>query len=166
MLRRCLVFALCAVLSAPALAGGWGGRYHHGAHYGYRHHGGDDEGAALLAGLLIGGVVGYFLSEDRYYRRHAYHYEPPRYYGYASPRYRHETYRPVERVRVVRAEPPSPYAAVPTEPEFAGHVCRMTREYATTLEVDGREREAYGTKCLTPDGSWILGRARLVPEFD
>lgn len=177
MLKKLLVFTLCAVLAAPVLAGGYGGRYHYGGHYGYRHHGGGDDGAALLAGLVIGGLVGYFISEDRHYRRPAYRYgRYPRGYtrydyeyghDYGGPVYRREAHRPAPRRRVVRVvpQPRRSSAAAPIDREFAGEGCRMTREYTTTIEIDGRERDAYGTKCLTADGSWVLGRPKLVPEL-
>lgn len=165
-----MALLLSAALAAPALAGGWGGgyRYGHGGHYGgyYGHHGGDDEAAALLAGLVIGGLFGWLISEDRHYHRsHAYHdpyarydhYYPPRYrtYSAAPPRYRE--YVVVER----RPEP----AVARDDAEFARGDCRMTREYQTTVEIDGEQHEAYGTRCLTADGSWVLGRPKLVPEF-
>jgi hypothetical protein len=172
MLKRYLVLLLCMALTAPALAGGWGGRYHYGygGHFGghYRGHGGGDEGAALLAGLVIGGLVGWFINEDRhYYRERVYRDDPyPRDYYYAPPTgYRDYGYAPPpprKYVRVVpRVEAPSR-----VEPEFAGRNCRMTREYTTTIEIDGEQREAYGTRCLTADGSWVLGSPKLVPEPD
>lgn len=192
MVNKLLVFTLCAVLAAPVLAGGYGGRYHYGGHYGghygYRHHGGGDDGAALLAGLVIGGLVGYLISEDRHYRRPAYRhgsyarpYTRHDYVGYgyghdyysfgraySGPVYRREWRRPVPQRQVVRVvpQPRRSTTAAPVDRELAGEGCRMTREYTTTIEVDGRERDAYGTKCLTANGSWILGRPRLVPDFD
>jgi len=182
MMKNLLVFTLCAALSAPVLAGGYGGRHyyggHHGGHYGYRHHGGGDAGTALVAGLLIGGLAGYFISEDHHYRRDGYRHGPYRYrythydydhrYDYGGRVYRHEVYRPVAPRRVLRV-PPRPQrvtAAAPVDREFAGAGCRMTREYSTTVEIDGRKRDAYGTKCLAADGSWILGRLKLAPEFE
>jgi len=161
MHKRILILILCAALPATALAGGYGGRYHYGGHY-YRHgHGGGDEAAALIGGLVVGGLIGYLISEDRYSRRRAYpvySYRPDPYYhgGYRDYGYREHV--PVRRApqRVV----------VRQDPEFAGHQCQMTREYTTTIEIDGELREAYGTKCLTPNGSWVLGRPKLAPEFD
>lgn len=168
MFKRALILILCVALPAAALAGGYGGRHHFGGHH--RHHGGGD-GTALLAGLLVGGLIGYFVSEDRHYRHRAYpayRYDPDPYYhdryrhygsrsyGYHDYGYReHVTVRPAPR-RVIVREAPAP----------AGDNCRMTREYTTTIEIDGEQREAYGTRCLTADGSWVLGRPRLVPEFD
>lgn len=169
MFKRALVLTLCAVLPATALAGGYGGRHHFGAHYQHHSHGGD--GGVLLAGLLIGGLAGYLISEDRHYRRRAYpayrydyypHHNEPyhrgRYYGYG---YRSRTYREYVPVR------PAPRRVVVRQnADFAGHDCRMTREYTTTIEIDGQQHNAYGTKCMTADGSWVLGRPRIAPEFD
>lgn len=160
MFKRALILIVCFALPAAALAGGYGGYYHH------RHHHGGGDGTALLAGLVVGGLIGYFVSEDRHYRRRAYpvyryDYDPyyhDRYrdYGYRDYGYReHVTVRPAPR-RVIVREAPAP----------AGDNCRMTREYTTTIEIDGQQREAYGTRCLTADGSWVLGPPRLVPEFD
>lgn len=170
MLKRCFVLLLGAMLAAPALAGGWGGHRYYGGHFHYRHHGGGDAGPALLTGLVFGGLVGYLISEDRHYRR-TYRDEPywggPR-VGYRSydPEYREYGYRYREYPAYVRVVPQPRRVVVAGDPEFAGEACRMTREYTTTIEIDGRQREAYGTKCLAADGSWILGRPKLVPDFD
>lgn len=172
MLKHCLVLLLCAAISAPALAGGYGG-YRYGFH---KHHHGGGDSAELLAGLVIGGLVGYFIGEDRGYRRHGYtthryRYETP-YHGY---RRGHPYHGYSRRTRVYYHEPvrvaPPPRVVVRERvirepPTIAGHACRMTREYTTTVEIDGRRRDAYGTKCLTADGSWVLGAPKLVPNFD
>lgn len=162
MLKRFLVLALCAAMPATALAGGWyGPRHHFGASYHYGHHDGGD-GAALLTGLVVGGLIGWFISEDRYYRQRAYpvySYRRDPYLEY-RPTYR----QPVQRT-YVPVRPAPRRVVVRQDPGLAGHQCRMTREYTTTIEIDGERREAYGTKCLTADGSWVLGRPRLVPEF-
>jgi hypothetical protein len=147
MMRLCAA-VLAAAVAAPALAGGYG-HYGYGIHYGYRGHG--DEGLALLTGLVIGGLAGYFISEDRH-RQRAY-YPPPGYYP-APP--------PPPRATVV-APRPAP-AATRAAGEFSG--CVMTREYTARIEVDGQPRDAYGTKCLRANGSWELGRLKLAPEFD
>lgn len=42
--------------------------------------------------------------------------------------------------------------------------CLQDREYQSTVIVGGREVEAYGTACLQPDGSWLRGPAKLVPQ--
>lgn len=41
--------------------------------------------------------------------------------------------------------------------------CLQTREYQTTVIIGGAPREAYGTACLQPDGSWLQGPAVAVP---
>ena len=43
--------------------------------------------------------------------------------------------------------------------------CLQTREYQTTIIIGGEEMDAYGTACLQPDGSWLQGPARAVPDF-
>lgn len=174
MLKRALVLILCASLPAAALAGGYGGRHYYGGGYHHRHHGGG-HGGALLAGLVVGGLFGYLISEDRHYRRHAYpprrHGHRPYYrggyarysshdYGYRDYGYRRRVYREYIPVR------PKPRPdVVRRDPGFAGHDCRMTREYTTTVKIDGQPREAYGTRCLTADGSWVLGTPRVEPRF-
>jgi len=158
MVNRSIALLVCLALSGPAVAGGYGGHYH----YGYRHHGSGDEGATLLAGLVVGGLIGYLLSEDRYdrryyqtwhrapsYRRAYYHYDPP-------PVVYRETVVVHERAWRARVR----------EPAFKGHNCRMTREYTTTLDIDGVRREAFGRRCLTAAGAWVLGPPELVPQFD
>lgn len=164
MLKRVLVLMLAATLAAPAMAGGWGGHHYYGSHFHYRHHGGD-AGGALVAGLVFGGLVGYLISEDRHYRRD--YWDEPR-VGYRSyyPEYREYGYRYREVPAYVVVEPEPSRVVVSGDPEFAGETCRMTREYTTTIEIDGEQHEAYGTKCLTPNGSWILGRPKLVPDFN
>lgn len=161
MLKRALILILCVVLPATALAGGYyGGGYHYGGHF--RHGGGD--GDALLAGLVVGGLIGWLISEDRHYRRRAYpvySYHDPYYDDYYDYGYRRRVYREYVPVR------PAPQrVVVRRDAEFAGQQCRMTREYTTTIEIDGERHEAYGTRCLTANGSWVLGRPKLVPEFD
>lgn len=167
MLKRAFILILCAALPASALAGGYGGGYHFGGHY--RHHGHGGDGGALLAGLVVGGLIGYFISEDRHYRRRAYpvyNYRHEPYYrddydDYYDYGYRRDTYREYVPVR------PAPQRViVRRNPEFPGHDCRMTREYTTTIEIDGQQHEAYGTRCLTANGSWVLGPPKLVPELD
>jgi len=177
MLKRALVVIVCAALPAVSVAGGWGGRYHFGGHYHHGHHGGD--GDALIAGLVIGGLIGWAVSEDRHYRRRAYPVYSYHHGAYHRPyhrsyhrlyhgRFHHRHYRrPVSVYRdYVPVRPAPRRRIVRRQPGFDGHYCRMTREYTTTIEIDGRRREAYGTRCLTADGSWVLGRPKLVPAFD
>lgn len=179
MFKRLAILLLCALFSAPALAGG----YHYGSyyHYGYRH--GSDAGT-LLAGLLIGGLIGYVIGQDRFYgydshpdyrSRHDVDYygdyDPPYYYGSWRPAYPRQVYRETVRVvpgprRYVQIVPTWRRVVVQETSEFPGYHCRMTREYTTSIVIDGSRRAAYGTKCLIANGSWVLGPAKLVPQFD
>jgi surface antigen len=143
--------------AAPALAGGYysGGvgyhGYYGGAHFGgrYHHHGHGDTGAALAAGLIFGAALGYALNDHRRdYRYDAYAYDP-----YYERRHHRLRYAPP---RVVYA---------PATPAWSGGTCLQQREYQTRVTVGGREVEAYGPACLQPDGSWVRGPARLVPNY-
>ncbi len=162
------VAALLLSASTAVSAGGWGGYGHgHGrgyVSYGYHGHGHGNEGIALLSGLLIGGLVGYAISEDRYaYSSRA------AYPVYATPVYPARRVEYVEYVRepvrVVRSVPVEPVVVESYRPAPEPAGCLQTREYTTTVTVDGREREAYGTRCLQANGTWLLGPAKLVPDF-
>jgi len=59
-----------------------------------------------------------------------------------------------------------PAAVVKTSTTETGTSCLQEREYQTTVIVNGDEVDAYGTACLQPDGSWMRGPARLVPDYD
>lgn len=152
-----LVSILLLVTSQGVIAGGG----HHFAHYGhYWHHGhygghhGHGYGGALASGLIIGGLFGYLISEDqRSYRDSGYRDYRPEYYPRST-----VIYERVERLPTVVTTTPR------FESEFSGQGCRMTREYTTTIHIDGVDREAYGTRCLTADGSWILGRPKFIPK--
>lgn len=178
MLKRALVLILCAALPAATLAGGYGGRHYYGGYH-HRHHGGG-YGGALLAGLVVGGLFGYLISEDRHYRRSAYPsrryghrpYFGGRYsryssydYGYRDYGYRDYSYRSRAYREYIPVRPKPRPEVVRRDPNFAGHDCRMTREYTTTVEIAGQPREAYGTRCLTADGTWVLGTPRVEPRF-
>ena len=116
------------------------------------HHGHVDE-AALAAGLIIGGLFVYLISEDR----HSYRvYNDPHTRFRAYPR-ANVVYERVERIPIV--------LTTERDSAFAGHNCRMTREYTTTLTLDGVDKEAYGTRCMTADGGWILGQPKLMPDL-
>lgn len=153
-----LVFAalLSMTISSTALAGGYGGSYYYG-NYHYGHHGGGDDGAALLAGLVIGGLVGYFINEERKYRRaHKRRHYDQRYRYTEYDEYGGYRQYPVYTKKV----------AYFTPKEFTHEHCLMTREYTSEIEIDGEMKQAYGTKCLKADKTWVLGRLKLVPEFD
>ncbi len=157
-LRR-VVFLLLIFAVATARAGV------HGSWY-YGHHGHGHDGAAWLAGLAIGGLFGYLISENHYRSGYPHRHVNRRwsYYPYRDP-FAHDWPR-YRRYRTLAVEPSvSLVRTRPSRPAEFSH-CRMTREYTTRVEVDGEMKRAYGTKCMRPDGSWELGRAKLVPEFN
>jgi hypothetical protein len=136
-----------ALASAPVWAGGGkygppGGRYNghysgnYGGHYGgYRYypkynHHHHYSGTDVFVGATLGFVLGAALA-------------PPVYYAPPPPRV---VYR--EPATVVYREPPRDEG------------CLQTREYTTTVTIDGRQVEAWGTRCLRPDGTWSYGPAR------
>ncbi len=184
MNKTAMCFGLAAmvfVFSVPAQAGGYGkshnfgghygGGYYGGGHYGgghsgfsygrhrgYGQHGGygrhdghryyGSGGADLAAGLLIGGLIGWAAGDrhtDRYYadRRYDYRYRPHRHAYYESVPSSND-YEAVQKTDTTEA-------------------CTMTREYTTKVEIDGVQREAYGTRCRKADGSWSYGPLTLVP---
>ena len=157
-MKRSITGLLALAMLGTACAAQAGGYYRFGYHgYHHGHHGGD--GAALAAGLILGGLIGWAVSEDRY-RSREYVYRD-RYYA-APPQHvhTHAVYRPGYTTV------PAQYRVADPGSEFAGHNCRMTREYTTTIDIDGQPRAAYGTRCLTQNGSWVLGRPKLALEFD
>jgi surface antigen len=42
--------------------------------------------------------------------------------------------------------------------------CLQTREYTTTVNIGGRPVQAWGTRCLRPDGTWSYGPFQTAPE--
>jgi len=119
-------------------------------HHGYRgHHRGGGDAAHVLLGVGAGLLL--YHSLDRAHERNRSHISRDRIYRQAEPpRY---------------APRPSGNAAVPSGSAVATS-CMQTREYTTTITFDGREVDAYGTACLQPDGSWVMGAPQQVPDFD
>jgi len=140
-----LASCLLAVAPPGAFAGGSYHYWHHGGHHGH------SDGAALAAGLIIGGLFGYLISEDRHHYSNHHHYRSD-YYPRST-----VVYERVERVPVV--------ISAEREREFAKQDCLMTREYTTTITIDGIDKEAYGTRCMTADGGWVLGQPKLMPDL-
>lgn len=111
----------------------YGGYY--GGHYNYRY--GHHSNVATYASLaLLGATLGLIIhksSKDRY-----------RNDGYAT----QQNYAP----------PPQNQGG---DGGFDFSQCRDTRDYETTILVDGQEQLAYGTACLLENGSWIAGPMRI-----
>jgi len=112
-------------------------KHHRKHHYSRRHYNNhyykdDDDHEKLLIGLVVGGLIGYALNENRHNESY-----------YDNSYQRSPTY-PAEPVR------------------HTSGTCLQEREYQTTVIVGGREVDAYGTACLQPDGSWKRSPARLA----
>ncbi len=140
-----------------AAAGGYYGGHYRGYHGGYNQHGhhqydSGDVGLALGFGLLFGTVLGHAMSQPRYD-----YYDAPRRY---PPHRYHRHYYEYDQPRVVYREVVPSYRT--TAPSSG---CLQEREYQTTVVIDGKEVEAYGTACLQPDGSWRRGAAKLVSNY-
>ena len=60
-MNKLLIGLLAAVIALPAWADGYRGGYHGG----YHNHGGHSHGGDWIAPLIIGGTVGYILSQPR-----------------------------------------------------------------------------------------------------
>jgi uncharacterized membrane protein len=107
------------------------GGYYYGGHHG---HGGK---AGAYAGLaILGATLGYVLhksSKDNYSGGSS--------GGYYAPR--PQSYAPAQ------------------QSNFDFSQCRETRDYETTIIVDGQQQLAYGTACLMADGSWVAGPMRI-----
>lgn len=129
-------------------------RHHHKhRHHHHRHHGGD--ATAALLGVGVGLMLYHAFDEAR--DRNDYYYDDP---------YPRRTYRYAEPPRYAPRPGPAPrrtdyYDA----PAYAGGECLQTREYQTTVIVGGVERDAYGTACLQPDGSWLKGPVQVAPGY-
>ncbi len=151
------IFILAVVIvSTPAFAGRYGYHYkHHFGHHRYYHrpyysyHGSD-----VFIGTMIGFTLGaLFWSSPP---------PPPVYIYRAYPKtivYR-EKYIYESQRNGMRSD------AFPTRTRRSSTVtsCLQTREYTTTMVIEGRTVEAYGTRCLQPDGSWRYGPAQPVPD--
>lgn len=147
------VAAAMALAGPVAMAGGRGGHsggghgssgHHGGGHYGghyygggryYRHHGHNDYWAWGL-GLGLAAAV---LTRPYYYAPPPVVYAPPR-VVYAPPQV---VYTPP--VQITQTAPAAP-------------ACVSTREYRTTVLIDGQPVEATGLACLQQNGNWITLR--------
>ena len=149
------IFLLATLLiGSSALAGGYG--------YGYRHYNGHNRhygnhgyysGGDLFIGTMLGFTLGALFAAP----------PPP------QPVYIYREYPPT---RAYREEyvyiPPTgnihrEHSSARTNTSLKYDSCLQTREYTTTIVIEGRTVEAYGTKCLRPDGGWSYGSAQPVP---
>ncbi len=96
--------------------------------------------------------MGYAISEDRNYQRSQSSY-------YRAPTHNHYQ-QPAQQAVPVTA----PTTRAPAFAEPSG--CLQTREYTTVLNIDGERKEAYGTRCLQANGTWVFGPPKIAPQFD
>jgi len=127
------------------------GRGHRGS-FGFGHHGGSNEAAAALIGVGAGALLYHVIDRSRRQPAHSVRRAHP----------------PVYQPRPVAAPAPRP-APAPAPPQSSrpapvpsSSTCLQTREYTTTVTIGGQEHDAYGTACLTPDGSWRMGPPQLA----
>ena len=58
---------------------------------------------------------------------------------------------------VVYAPPPVIYAPAPAPAAYAPAPASQTcRQFQSTIQVDGKPQQSYGTACLQPDGTWRI----------
>ncbi len=147
------IFLLATVLvGSSALAGGYGYKHYYGHH---RHHSNHHyySGGNLFIGTMLGFTLGALLVAP----------PPP------QPVYIYREYTPNRAYREEYVYIP-PAGSIHREPSSAKNgtllrydSCLQTREYTTTIVIEGQTVEAYGTKCLRPDGGWSYGPAQPVP---
>lgn len=110
-------------------------RYYYGGYYG-----GHYSKAGTYAGLaILGATLGYVLYKSNQ-NNNRYQAPPPRQNTYV---------------------PPQSNYSQPQQDGFDFSQCRETRDYETTIFIDGQEAAAYGTACLMADGTWVAGPMRV-----
>lgn len=172
------VAAGCMALTGTASAGGGYGGHggfgfssghgghsynvgHRGGHRSFRggHRGG--HGGRGAAYGLLGFGLGLMLYSATNQSRRGYsngydNYSGSRDYGYdrrAAEPYRYEP-------APARSNVVNPLASAQESS------CLQTREYQMTVIIGGEEKDAYGTACLQPDGSWLQGPPTVALEFN
>lgn len=131
----------------------YSGGYYYGGHHNRRGHGNT---GAYVGLALLGLGLGYAISksgdddyrrddyDDRRYQNNDRYYSPPPPQGGQYQEGYDENYQEPQNYQSNRSS-------------FDFSQCTETREYQTTIFVDGREQQAFGTACLMPDGSWVAG---------
>lgn len=140
--------------------GGHSRGFRGGHHRGGRHHGGHGAGYALLglgAGLLLYSAID-SANDRRATVRYGYDSRDAIVHGGGY-------YAPPSAARQVYEAKQPRYAPAPEAGQAYGQIassCVQTREYQTTIVIAGEEKDAYGTACLQPDGSWVLGAPQMA----
>lgn len=183
------LFILAVVIvSNPAFANTYGNSSGH--YFGndrYNDHFNGDRYNHYFGGGHTKGYSGNHRYKHHYgHRRYKHYYRPHRYYRH---RYNHNPYPfygaffwspppPPPSVYIYRQYPPtiiyrekyaydsqqSDYLPAKNSKSSTDTSCLQTREYTATMVIEGETVEAYGTKCLQPDGSWRYGPAQPVPN--
>ncbi len=119
--------------------------FYYGGYYGghYRNHRGHHSNAGTYASLaLLGATLGFIIHKS------------------SKNRYQDDGYS-----RQQNYVPRQPYQGGNSSPQSQGGFdfsqCRDTRDYETTILIDGQEQVAYGTACMIEDGSWVAGPMRV-----
>ena len=138
------IFILAAVfVSTPAFAGRDGYRYNdYFGHDRYKHH----------------------FGHHRYYRHPYPFYLGAPFWSPPPPVYIYREYPEtiIYRENYVYDWHQSDYPPTRNRSSSKDTSCLQAREYTTTMVIEGKTAEAYGTRCLQPDGSWRYGPAQPV----
>ncbi len=183
VMKTKLIFTIIVILavvflSTPAWANTYGNRS--GDHFGdgrYDHHFNGDRYGHYFGGERINGYSGYHRPRHFYgyhgYHRHRHHRYPFYFHlGWLfwSPPPPIYIYREYPRTIIYRDKyiydsRPEDYSGSDNRRPANLKPCLQTREYTTTIIIEGKTVEAYGNRCLQPDGSWRYGPARPVPDI-
>jgi hypothetical protein len=138
---------------------GYGG---HRRYRGHRRHRGHGAANALL-GFGLGMMLFSAINQPRRGSGSSYDRDYRRYDNYNGGDYGYDR-RPAEPYRYE----PAPARSNVVNPLASAQdsSCLQTREYQMTVIIGGEEKDAYGTACLQPDGSWLQGPPTVVPDFD
>jgi hypothetical protein len=147
-----ILFLALAIGASTAFAGFYGYRHYRHPHYPRYHHYHHYHGGDLFLGAMLGLTLGAVILSP----------PPP------APVYVYREYPPTVIYRDRYVVPPNPDSTY-GENSYTSNsqpatdpTCLQTREYTTKIIIDGKEVDAYGTKCLRPDGSWGYGPAHPI----
>jgi hypothetical protein len=158
------IFILAVVIvSTPAFASRYGdrGRHHFGGNR-YRHHYGNHRYKRHFGNHRYRRHFGH----NRYYR-HPYYFGSGAFFWSPPPPvyiYREYPETIIYRENYIYGSQQSDYLPPRSPSSSTETSCLQPREYTTTMVIEGKTVEAYGTKCLQPDGSWRYGPAQPVPD--
>ena len=174
-----IFFLAVAFISTPVFANRYGNRS--GDHFGYDRYSGHFSGNRYrhyFGGKHHDNHFGYHRSRPfpghRGHYRHRHYRHPFNFHlGWLfwspppPPVYIYREYPEtiIYREKYIYNSQPGDYLTSRNRSLLNGKSCLQTREYTTTIVIEGESVEAYGTKCLKPDGSWGYGPAQPVPDI-